>query len=1067
MMNRILLRLSLTTLLLATATLGSSWFNRHGAAARTNCAALAFDTVALPAGTINQPYSAALESSGGVGPYQFTKLTGTLPNGVTLNVNGTFSGTPIQPGTFNLTVQTQDANGCSGAQDFSLQVNCQTITVSAPANNAGLVNAPFSAQFTQSGGSGTTTFNTTSNLPNGLTLAPSGTVSGTPTQAGSFPLTVKATAANGCLGTANYTLTINPCPASFTVNSLDDTPDAAPGNGACADANGQCTLRAALLEANAIPACAPLTINFSVTGAINPATALPALDHPNLTISGPGAQVLSIARPGNAPNFRLFFINGGKTVTLSGLTIAGGFDNNGGGLRNEGALTLRRVVIRGNGAFENGGGIRNGGTLTLTDSTLAHNSATGAFNEGGGLYNAGTATVSNTTIEANAALSGGGALTTPDSALTLTNVTIAGNTANTGGGLRNTGGAAATTLRNTIVAANANNATVPDVAGAFTSAGNNLIGNAGTATGFNAAGDQTGTGAALRDPLLAPLGDYGGTTPARTLLPGSPAINAGTVSGAPANDQRNVARPQNGAVDIGAVEASFALAATGGTPQSALLSTPFAAPLQATLTENGFPLSGVTLTFSAPGSGPSATFPNGNTATTNASGQAGVSVTANQLLGSYAVQAAAAGVASANFNLTNFCPLITLAPAILPNAVINTAYPPTLSATPALAYTFAVTSGLLPAGLVLNANGSFSGVPAQGGVFSFRVTATAFGVCGGFRDYVLLVECPALTLAPASLPGGVVGAAYNQTVSALPAGAYSYGVTGGALPAGLALNAATGVISGVPSTGGTFSFRVAATAGSCSGVRDYTVVIGCTGLSFTPPPLAAGTAGTAYAQTIGVSPAGSYNFALVAGSLPSGLTLNATTGVLSGWPSLTGSYNFTLKVTATNGCFATQDYTLTINCPSIALAALPPPALNTPYNQTLAATPAGGNYSYAVTSGALPAGLVVNSATGIVNGTPTVAGTFNFTITATGFGNCTGSRVYSGTLAGGTCPAITLSDLPSGAPGQLYSQVVTGTPSATYAYTVTAGSVPPGLTFIAAGGLLYGYPMAAGTYNFT
>ncbi|MBI3422191.1 MAG: VCBS repeat-containing protein [Acidobacteria bacterium] len=420
-----------------------------------------------------------------------------------------------------------------------------------------------------------------------------------------------------------------------------------------------------------------------------------------------------------------------------------------------------------------------------------------------------------------------------------------------------------------------------------------------------------------------------------------------------------------------------------------------------------------------------------------------------------------------NYTLNFVCPSITLAPASLPNAAINTAYPQTLTASPTGTYSFAVTSGLLPAGLTLNSNGGFGGAPMQSGVFNFRVTASGFGVCSGFRDYVLQVDCPGVTLTPASLPGGLLGVAYNQSVAATPAGSYSYSVTSGALPAGLTLNTATGALTGTPTQSGTFTFTIRASAGNCAGSQGYSVTIGCSSLLFaTTSPLTAGQAGIAYTQTIAVTPAGSYTFALAQGNLPSGLTLNAATGVISGLPLVTGTYNFMLRAQTAGGCSATQAYALTITCPTVALSALPTPTLNTAYSQMVSASPAGGNYVYAVSSGALPAGLALNVATGALTGTPTVAGAYSITITATGFGACTGGRTYSGVIAN-TCPTITLSALPNGQPGQLYSQVVTGSPSATYAYTVTAGSVPPGLTFIAAGGLLYGYPMAAGTYNFT
>jgi hypothetical protein len=446
-----LLRTITFTMFVLAAALSSNWFNWRGEAAKPNCASLAFDTVALPVGTVNQPYSATVESDGGVAPYTFTLQSGTLPNGLTFN-NGTFSGTPVQPANATLQIQTQDANGCTGTQDFTLQINCQTIIVTAPANNTGLLNAPFSAQFTQSGGIGTTVFSTTSPLPTGITLVGNGGLSGTTTQLGSFPLVVKATDGNGCTGTVNYTLTI---------------------------------------------ACQTLTIS--------PAT-LPAATR-GVTFS--------------------------QTLTAANAFGATGF-----------AVT--------SGTLPNG--------LTLT--------------------------------------------------------------------------------------------------------GNGLL---------------TGTPGAV--------GNFSFT-----------------------------------------IQATDAQGCTG----------------------------------------------------------------------------------TQGYSMNILCPAITLAPGTLPDGQAGTAYSASFSATPAGgAYTFALTSGLLPPGITLQPGGSLSGTPTATGVFNFRVTATGFGgQCSGFRDYQILISgCAPITLNPASLPNGTVGANYGATISPLPGGVYQFAVANGALPAGLMLNGASGAITGSPTMPGTFSFR--------------------------------------------------------------------------------------------------------------------------------------------------------------------------------------------------------------------------------------------------------------------
>ncbi|HMX26190.1 MAG TPA: putative Ig domain-containing protein, partial [Blastocatellia bacterium] len=301
-----------------------------------------------------------------------------------------------------------------------------------------------------------------------------------------------------------------------------------------------------------------------------------------------------------------------------------------------------------------------------------------------------------------------------------------------------------------------------------------------------------------------------------------------------------------------------------------------------------------------------------------------VSVVSALVIGTYTVtvpvtdNCGATTNAQLTINVFNGCPTITLNQTSLPSATTNTAYAQSLSASPAGGnYSFAVTSGLLPPGLTLNSNGSFSGAPTQSGTFNFRVTATGFGSCSGFQDYVMNVGCTPITVSPASLPGGSIGTAYNQNVSASPAGSYSYSIT--------------------------------------------------------------------------------------LGSLPSGLTLNTATGLISGTPIIVGNFTFTITALATGGCTASQSYALAVTCPTVTLApnTLPDASTGATYNQTLSAAPVGGSYTYIVTTGSLPTGLNLNASTGVISGTPTVANSFTFRVTATGFGGCSGFRDYTIVIGGG------------------------------------------------------------------
>jgi CSLREA domain-containing protein len=218
---------------------------------------------------------------------------------------------------------------------------------------------------------------------------------------------------------------------TFTVNSLADTPDAAPGNGTCATAGGVCTLRAAIEEANSLSG--DDTINFSLTGTINLTGALPVLSS-NVTINGPGSSLLTVRRD-TGGNYRILQTSGASSIF--GLTITNGRTPDGvtedvapagGGIwQTGGSLTLRDVVITGNrtgnggptrsgsptsGGFGGfGAGIYASGTLTMTDCVISNNTTGnggtgsqfgGSGGRGAGIYFApGTLTLTRVTISGN------------------------------------------------------------------------------------------------------------------------------------------------------------------------------------------------------------------------------------------------------------------------------------------------------------------------------------------------------------------------------------------------------------------------------------------------------------------------------------------------------------------------------------------------------------------------------------------------------------------------------------------------------------------------------------------
>lgn len=160
---------------------------------------------------VGSAYHQTLTATGGTPKYSVTLNSGTLPPNVTLSATDILSGTLSTAGPFTFTVKATDQTGCTATKQYTVSI-CATITIS-PLNAtlpAGTVGSAYSQQFTQSGGVGTLAWRSTGTLPNGLNLnTGTGLLSGTPTAAGPFNLTIRATDINGCTGERAYTLSIN------------------------------------------------------------------------------------------------------------------------------------------------------------------------------------------------------------------------------------------------------------------------------------------------------------------------------------------------------------------------------------------------------------------------------------------------------------------------------------------------------------------------------------------------------------------------------------------------------------------------------------------------------------------------------------------------------------------------------------------------------------------------------------------------------------------------------------------------------------------------------------------
>lgn len=260
-------------------------------------------------------------------------------------------------------------------------------------------------------------------------------------------------------------------------------------------------------------------------------------------------------------------------------------------------------------------------------------------------------------------------------------------------------------------------------------------------------------------------------------------------------------------------------------------------------------------------------------------------------------------------------------------------------------YSFSLTVGSLPVGVSLSSAGVLSGTPTVPGNYSLTVRATdsSTGTGAPFRidqNYTIVVAVPSIVVDPATLPDGVVGASYNQTISASGGVApYSFSLLSGGLPIGMSFSSA-GVLSGVPRGDGNFSLTIRATdANGQNASRMYTFSIAAPTLAISPATLPGGSTGVAYSQVLstsgGIAP---YAYSLVSGALPPGVAFSSA-GAISGTPVLAGSYTFTVRSTEDAGYHVDITYTLAVGGVSQTIAFAAQPAQTFVANGTFALNP--------------------------------------------------------------------------------------------------------------------------------
>lgn len=357
----------------------------------------------------------------------------------------------------------------------------------------------------------------------------------------------------------------------------------------------------------------------------------------------------------------------------------------------------------------------------------------------------------------------------------------------------------------------------------------------------------------------------------------------------------------------------------------------------------------------------------------------------------------------------------------------------------------------LPMGLSINTStGVISGIPTTAGNSSINITATNNDGATGSATLVMSITPPVPVINSPASANGIVGSSFNYqiTASRVPT---SFGAVG--LPSGISVNSSTGIISGTPTQSGLFASTISASNANGTGNRLLEITILPQAPVISSAATINGTVGSALSHQIAASNSpSSYS---VSGKLPTGLSLNAKTGLLSGIPKLARNTIVNIRV---QNAVGTTSQSLTIRilpqAPVIRSAFSTNSTIGRPFRYQITASNRPGSYSV---SGTLPTGLSLNTTSGLISGMPTEVGNATITISASNAGG-SDSRLLS-ILVLPQAPVISNASTAIGSVGSEFSHQITASNSPT-AYSVS-GTLPAGLFLDGSTGLISGTPTRA------
>ena len=365
--------------------------------------------------------------------------------------------------------------------------------------------------------------------------------------------------------------------------------------------------------------------------------------------------------------------------------------------------------------------------------------------------------------------------------------------------------------------------------------------------------------------------------------------------------------------------------------------------------------------------------------------------------------------------------------------------------------------------LICDPNGHITGTPLVAGRYQIEVAAT--NISGTGTEFLTIaVNDLVPAFQPRSPASGIVGTSFNYLIVKQPPGIpnttpdpsqnpTSYGAS--PLPPGLVVDTITGVISGIPQVAGSYNLTISATNNVGTGTTPLTINV-------TPqPPIisstgtVSGTVNLPFTYTI-LASSNPTSYAISSGTLPAGLTLDSVKGIISGTPQAVGVS--TVQLVAINGGGTSVPLTLVLTIDSTPIVNSPAAASGT-LNQVFGGytiTALNGPTSFGATG--LPPGLTVNAGSGAITGTPTLAGQFNVSVTAS---NLSGTGKFSVTFSINPGPPTVTSGINVTVPlGASVKYVITATNSPT---SFTATNLPPGLVFDGTTGIISGTPTSLGS----